>query len=372
MTSSVVKYGALAALCIQNCALILSMRYSRSVLKDNYYDSTIIIAMELTKLVVSTILVLRDGHSIAHLATLVRTSLPISIPSVLYVIQNSCQLMAVQYLDAGTFSVLSQAKVLTTAICSVVVLRTMLSLRKWRALTLLVLGCILVQYAPTQPKVGSTESERAADAAGVFIGLVMTLIMVSISGVAGVTIEKILKNQGPGMAQMSLWERNVQLSFWGIIFATGSMVLRDRATIVRDGFFHGWSTFACVVVVCQSVGGLVTAVVVKYTDTIIKGFAVGLSVVFTSLLSIPLFGSTLTLNFCIGAGCVLLSIFNFNEQDAPIVVHAAEERKLASVPGTPFASEDERLQLLRSQEREEELEMQKAPLSVGRSPKALR
>lgn len=342
VVSSQLKYMALAALCIQNSALILSMRYSRSVLKDNYLDSTIVIIMELVKFIASTLLVIRDGGNIAHLVTLLKTSLPIAVPSVLYVIQNTCQLIAVQNLDASTFSVLSQLKVLTTAVCSVIVLRVTLSPRKWRALALLVLGCILVQYTPP---CAATSAANAAEAASMAKGLLMTLIMVSLSGVAGVTIEKILKNQGPGMAQLTIWERNVQLSFWGLIFATMSMMARDMEAVSTNGFWHGWSGFAVIVVICQSVGGLVTAVVVKYTNTIIKGFAVGLSVVITSVISTFLFGTNLTLIFCVGASAVLLSIFNFNEETPTGPSPIVEAKKS---PSATSPMEIERQGLLRN------------------------
>lgn len=330
---------ALAALCAQNSALILSMRYSRSVLHDDYLDSTIVVVMEMTKLVISTLLVMRDGGSITHLIHLLKTSLPIAVPSLLYVAQNTCQLMAVKNLDAGTFSVLSQGKVLTTAICSVIVLRANISTRKWRALALLVLGCILVQHTPSC--VVSTSVTDTAASSAVATGLLMTFIMVTISGIAGVMIERILKNQGPGMVQMSIWERNVQLSFWGILGATASMLLRDYEQVSEKGFTYGWSSFAVIVVICQSVGGLVTAVVVKYTNTIIKGFAVGLSVVITSVISVFVFSTQPTLIFWIGASAVVLSIFNYNEESGPSSnnpVPIAEARKVALVPGTPSIS----------------------------------
>jgi UDP-sugar transporter A1/2/3 len=118
-----------------------------------------------------------------------------------------------------------------------------------------------------------------------------------------------------------------------------------------------------IVVICQSVGGLVTAVVVKYTNTIIKGFAVGLSVVFTSILSVALFNSTLTLIFCMGALAVLLSIFNFNEEDLAGNMPSAEAKKNAPVPGTPFAPEE--AQLLRARDEEEEMELAARPSSGG-------
>ena len=361
------KFVALAALCAQNSALILSMRYSRSVLHDSYLDSTIVLIMELTKLVISSALVWKDGAHIGHFAWLARHSMAIAVPSFLYVVQNSLQLMAVQNLDASTFSVLSQAKVLTTAVCSVLILRTQLSLRKWRALLLLVGGCVLVQYRPPVTTALSAEAAAAAtaEAASMTLGLVCTAAMVTLSGVAGVLIERALKNQGSSKS-LSLWERNVQLSLWGVLFASMSLLARDSAVVSERGFFSGWSPFAVIVVLCQSVGGLVTAVVVKYTDTIIKGFAVGLSVVITSILAHFLFHTDLTLLFGLGAGAVLLSIFNFNEADAPAAssssayVPSAEAKKQAGSPGTPFVpprddyrevESSERISLLMQQDR---------------------
>jgi len=312
-----IKYLALAALCIQNSSLILSMRYSRSVRHDTYLDSSIIVMMEFVKFLASVLLVLRDGGQVRGLMELIRTSAPVALPSVLYVIQNSCQLIAVKHLDASTFSVLSQLKVLTTALCSVAMLGTVLNARKWRALTLLVIGCVLVQYQPPTSATSSTTDPTGADSTSVTIGLVATLAMVWLSGIAGIVIERFLKNHQTAGKSLTLWERNVQLSFWGMIFGMVSLFGRDFHKVASGGgFFQGWGggSFAVLVVLCQSVGGLVTAVVVKYTNTIIKGFAVGLSVVMTSLLSIPLFHAHLSLIFVCGAAAVLLSIFNFNEE----------------------------------------------------------
>jgi UDP-galactose transporter len=308
------KIAALGTLCMQNSALILSMRYSRSVLHDSYLDGTIVMVMELVKFVVSCALVMRDGGSVQHILQVCARSRAMAVPSLLYVLQNTLQLMAVNNLDASTFSVLSQLKVLTTAVASAIFLGTKISPRKWRALALLCGGCILVNYrpAPTGVLSASQQASAAAEWSTFVFGLGCTLAMVTLSGCTGVYIESQLKN-----AQATLWERNVQLSLWGMCFAAGSLLLRDADAVLSRGFFAGWSGMALVVVLCQSVGGLVTAVVVKYTDTIIKGFVVGLSVVITTVLSKFLFGTELTMQFTMGAGAVLLSIFNFNEPDAP-------------------------------------------------------
>lgn len=363
------KLAALATLCLQNSALILSMRWSRSVLHDSYLDSTIILTMELTKLCVSSLLMMRDGGRLADIGSLVWQSLPIAVPSALYVVQNSLQLLAVQNLDASVFSVLSQAKVFTTALFSWWILKRRINHVKWGSLVLLVTGCILVQQRPVDCRVMTAQMQAQAtlDAASTWIGLMCTAGMVCLSGFAGVLIERQLKNQG-ATKQLSLWERNVQLSVWGVLFASMALVSRDSAKVLSGGFFQGWSPFAVIVVMLQSVGGLVTAVVVKFTDTIIKGFAVGLSVVITALCSWALFDTQLTLTFACGATIVLASIFFFNIDVATpnvpaLYVPSAEAKKQGLLPGTPFilpgaAADEERTGLLAESNRERSVDIE--------------
>ena len=331
-----IKWASLAALCLQNSMLILSMRYARSVLHNTYLDCTVVVCMELVKFIISAGLIVKiDGHNPTHIIGLIKSSLPITVPSVLYVIQNTCQLAAVQNLDASTFSVLSQAKVLTTAIFSWWILGAKITTRKWRALCLLVLGCILVNYSPPACNVTLSIAQQDEAASNHFYGLLATFIMVMLSGIAGVLTERILKNQGSGMKNMSIWERNLQLSFWGMIFGLLACTVNGNAPKIQEaGFFGGWSPATIAILLLQSGGGLITAVVVKHTNTIIKGFAVGLSVVITSLVSVWLFEINLTLFFCIGASAVILSIFNFGDEDSP--VPSAEAKKQGDQPGTPF------------------------------------
>jgi drug/metabolite transporter (DMT)-like permease len=57
---------------------------------------------------------------------------------------NILSFVALQYIGAGEFTISAQLKILTTAGFSTVILGTTLSSVKWRALFLLVLGCLLV------------------------------------------------------------------------------------------------------------------------------------------------------------------------------------------------------------------------------------
>ena len=58
---------------------------------------------------------------------------------------------------------------------------------------------------------------------------------------------------------------------------------------------HSYSFFTFCIVFTGAIGGIVTAMVMKYTDSIIKLFSVALSIVFTSIISYFLFDSAMTL-----------------------------------------------------------------------------
>jgi len=61
------------------------------------------------------------------------------------------------------------------------------------------------------------------------------------------------------------------------------------------GFFVGYGTVVWAVVLLQAGGGLLVAMVVKYADNILKGFATSLSILFSCVVSYFLF------NFQVGA-----------------------------------------------------------------------
>ena len=362
---------ALVCLCVQNSALVLSMKYTRSVLQEQYFTSTAVVAMECVKFVLSWAMMMHsDGAAISDVlsqqreaphfaaalfvvdgrslpiewlidggcsamcvrvcvfmcrpAALTR-SLPMCVPSLLYVMQNSLQFVAVNHLDASSFTILSQLKILTTAVCSVLMLGTSLSLRKWRALLLLVIGAVLVQF-PRDSSAASSAATLPAARSSV-TGLAAVLGMVCLSGIAGIWLEKFLKNKdtAPAIAGMpappaaSLWERNLQLSLYGMLFGLSSVAINDYQAVREHGFFYSYSLWTLFVILTAAVGGLIVAVVVKYTSTIVKGFATSISIILTSVCSLALFPSDeLSTLFWIGAACVLLSIFNYNEEDALI------------------------------------------------------
>lgn len=129
-------------------------------------------------------------------------NLKVSVPAICYVIQNNLLFFALSKLDAATYQVTYQLKILTTAFFSVSMLNKQLDKFKWIALILLTGGVALVQL----PKDSSSSSSPKHDSADQFVGLAAVLAACCSSGFAGVYFEKILKG-----TSVTLWMRNLQL-----------------------------------------------------------------------------------------------------------------------------------------------------------------
>lgn len=113
--------------------------------------------------------------------------------------------------------------------------------------------------------------------------------------------------------EKSVWLRNVQLGGYGTVIGLVTVHLSDRAVVQQRGFLYGydWAVWTCVAL--QSVGGLLVAVVVRYADNVLKGFATSIAILVTSVLSVLFFGVHLGVLFAFGALLVAASSFLFSD-----------------------------------------------------------
>jgi UDP-sugar transporter A1/2/3 len=112
-------------------------------------------------------------------------------------------------------------------------------------------------------------------------------------------------------------DRNIQLSAWSILCGTVFTWFFDssRDLVHAHGFLYAFSTVTWLCVFLGAAGGLLVAIVVRWTDNIIKGFAVSASIILTSFVSFFIFQSSLSFLFSVGVGVVLISVFNYNEEE---------------------------------------------------------
>lgn len=194
-----------------------------------------------------------------------------------------------------------QLKILTTALFSVLMLNRSLSRLQWASLLLLFTGVAIVQAQ----QAGGGGPRPLDQNPGV--GLAAVVASCLSSGFAGVYFEKILKGSSG-----SVWLRNLQLGLFGTALGLVGLWWAEGTAVAHRGFFFGYTPAVWGVVLNQAFGGLLVAVVVKYADNILKGFATSLSIVLSTVASIRLFGFHVDPLFALGAGLVIGAVYLYS------------------------------------------------------------
>ncbi|KAJ7111531.1 nucleotide-sugar transporter [Mycena crocata] len=328
------KYLSLVTLAVQNSLLTLIMHYSRVSTPPSraYSPATAVLMNEILKGSISLVIAFSRidapspdvGGQTSRLTLAARVRRlagavfsqdcwKLSIPAILYVIQNNLQFVAVSNLEAATFQVSYQMKILTTAAFSVLLLRKKLTSPQWVALLFLAIGVAVVQIQAGAVRVVEDgvllDDTHNMNAMKGFIAVATACIT---SGLAGVYFEMVLKN-----SQTDLWVRNVQLSLFSLLPALAP-VFYLYASDPQEGWvstlFHNFGAWAWGTVCVQVFGGLLTALVIKYSDNILKGFATSLSIVISFLASVALFDFQITFTFMLGSCIVLVATWLYNHQ----------------------------------------------------------
>ncbi|XP_066536875.1 solute carrier family 35 member A3b [Hoplias malabaricus] len=317
------KYVSLGVLVLQTTSLVLTMRYSRTLLTEGprYLASSAVVSAEAIKILACIALVFRDNNfSIRALNRALKEeiinkpldTLKLAVPSGIYTLQNNLLYIALSNLDAATYQVTYQLKILTTALFSVSMLSKKLGCYQWLSLLILMLGVALVQW-PSGSQYDLSKKELTTGSQ--FAGLLAVLVACFSSGFAGVYFEKILKE-----SKQSVWIRNIQLGMFGLVFGLAGMFIYDGKRVMESGMFQGYNNVTCVVVLLQALGGLVIAAVIKYADNILKGFATSLSIILSTLISYFLLQDfDPTKLFFLGAVLVITATFLYGYERKPAV-----------------------------------------------------
>ena len=337
------KWFSLLLMLVQNASFVLVMRYSRqqqaaSGTSNQYNIAVVIVLQEAFKLGLCALVIgATDGArgvfaALANLTELAR----VAVPAACFTLQNNILYVALSNLDPLLFQISYQIKTLLTALLSVRMLGRSLSRWQWASQLLLMAGIVLVQLseessraaaaAATAAAATSTAAAAAAAAEAhrlladaeapvppppppppmapprnVALGMAAVLIAAFSSSFASVFFERILKEATPRRApwpeggdgliadkprRASLWERNVHLCAWTVPMNVLLAVLQRQP---GDALFadplRGFEASTWGVVVVNGLGGLLVAVVMKYANNILKGFATAGAIVLTGALA---------------------------------------------------------------------------------------
>lgn len=318
------KVLSLVVLTAQNSALTLTMRYSRTrPCTAQYRASEAVVMAEVCKALASLGLAVLAGDGTGRvggnrITNAMReawsdpNSLVLAVPATLYAVQNNLQYVAASNLEPALFQVLYQMKLLTTAFFSVVLLGRRLKTQQWAAIGLLTAGLARIAAASSATK---TEPDLHG---GVFLtGFAAVLAACCTSGFSSVYFERVVKRAKKSDRKkkaISVWARNFQMASFSSAIAAFGALLKDGDLIRQQGLFRGFTPIVWTVVLLQATGGLCTAAVIAYADNLLKGFATGISMLISTVVSCYYFDFTITSPFILGANCVFAAIFIYARQ----------------------------------------------------------
>lgn len=387
------KTLSLALLTVQFSAFILLLHYSRVMPTTDghrYLPSTAVFLVEVLKLAACltisfyeiSLTMPRSTPATTLFSTLGSTvfsgdSWKMAIPAGLYTLANSLQYVGISNLDAATFQVAYQMKIIVTAIFSVFMLRKKLKAQQWTSLVLLMAGVAIVSipqgtlgslasshharvYIPrsinpirqhfgmasgdsplakrsaTYEGIEEDELALSSPTADASFGLLAVMGVCVFSGWAGVYFEKVIK-ESPKTP--SIWMRNVQLSTYSLFpaFFIGVIFL-DGETVAKNGFFDGYNWVVILSIFVQTFGAILAPFCIFYADNISKNFAVSISMVLSSLASFLFFDFSATGNFLFGTSVVLLATYLYSVQEyqgqrpPTIRIHSYEKTTIDKTP----------------------------------------
>ncbi|XP_075065993.1 putative UDP-sugar transporter protein SLC35A4 [Mixophyes fleayi] len=286
---SVVIYGSHAPL-ISLCRVDGQIPFS---------SSSVVLLIELSKFIVSTVLLLIWDRKSLEISVSWRLAVPYALPAILYGVNNNLVVHMQHFMDPSSFQVLSNLKIVSTALLYSICLRQRLSIRKWYALCLLLAAGVFYSYG------GIQDLEKLSTDSHIYIslpGLLLMLLYCLISGLSAVYTEITLKTQ-----KIPLNLQNMFLYSFGIIInllvhLTGSQ---------SSGFLEGFSVWVLVIIVSQALNGLIMSAVMKHSSNITRLFIISFSMLVNGLLSYMLFQLQLTILFFLAVVLIGLAVYLF-------------------------------------------------------------
>jgi len=320
-SSNKFKLILLTAMVLQNTSVVLLGRYTNGGVpeEDRYVINHLIVVTECCKLLMSCGFeyYTTNGQLMNSIQENIikrpTDALKISIPAMLYLLQNTLLYVALANLAAPIFQVTYQGKLVTTAVMSVIMLNRKYSLQQWICLVSLGFGVAVVVLDKED---GDKDDSAAKEGQSMKIGLMSVTVACLSSALAGVYFEKVIKGVGSKekTKPVSVWMRNIQLAFFSIItgFIQGQYSKEGPSAVAGQHYLHGFSKWAWLLIFLQAGGGMLVAAVIKYADNVLKGLATGVSVCVGTGMSFLIFGTYISFQFVVGAGIILTSVYFFS------------------------------------------------------------
>ncbi|KFQ31122.1 putative UDP-sugar transporter protein SLC35A4, partial [Merops nubicus] len=260
-----------------------------------FSSAAVVVLVELTELGLSLLCLLTWDRDLLGVTISWHHVVPFALSALLYAANNNLVVHMQLFMDPSTYQVLSNLKIVSTALLYSLLLRRRLGARRWLALLLLVAAGVSYSCGGLQDPGGPSRMELHITP----VGLVLISVYCLISGLSAVYTEAILKTQA-----LPLSLQNFFLYFFGVLL--NSMGYFWSGT--EGGFLEGFSSWVLVIVISQALNGLIMSVVMKHSSNITRLFVISCSILVNALLSVALFDLQLTLLFFVAVVCIGLAV----------------------------------------------------------------
>jgi len=160
---------------------------------------------------------------------------------------------------------------------------------------------------------GIEEDQDSSFVMNYSVGVMAVVIAAVVSGLAGVYFEKVLKGSA---SQVSVWTRNIQLSFYSLFPALIiGVIVNDGEEISKHGFFDGYNSVVWVAIMLQAFGGVLSSICVYYADNIAKNFATSISIILSFVACVFFFDFEVTTPFVFGTLLVIGAAYLYSTPD---------------------------------------------------------
>lgn len=305
-----------------SCVLLVSFTVSTTIfteaskLKDGTYPyNTFVIpcAVEAVKLAASSAMFLRERGVRREfqnpLGFTKRDIVVYAFPAFCYFVSNNCMFYIIRYLGASTFQIMSNLKILSTGVFMRVFLNRKLSWMQWKALIMLVIGCMVTQLS-------ATAHERHADERSPSAGYALVFVSIVAASVGGVFSEKILKDikhQESNGRKYSIHWKNMQLYVFGLMFGLISLCMdATSASLPGRNLFDGFNAFAYATVATLAICGLLVSFILKHLDNVAKCFCTALSMLCVALLDSAMKAEIIPMRVVLGIILTGLALEQYN------------------------------------------------------------
>lgn len=274
--------------------------------------------------------------------SLVQNSVWYSVPGLMYFINNNLSVYCTKFMDATSYTVLTNFKIISTGILYYLIMGRVLSKQKWFSLVLLFCGGVIYVYGTVEEEKDSQSTTHESNEMFISIfgnyciyalvlykrtkinvffffsfmwlkGVLLVFIYVTLSGLSGVITEFIYKKS----LNESIHLQNLYLYFYGFCFNLLGFLLEKDTGIEfsLDSMFANYNIYTWLLVISQAYYGLSISFIMKYSNNITKLFAVSCSLLVNVLMCVWLFDLNVNIYFYWTFIIIISALYLYNKPE---------------------------------------------------------